>query len=42
MSTKDTKSEVFSYFNKVKGGFLAKSHAISLDKGLSNTFSHLF
>jgi len=28
--TKDKKSEVFRYFNKVKGDFLVRSHTISL------------
>jgi len=34
MSAKDKKSEVFSYFIKVKCEFLARSHTISLNKGL--------
>jgi len=34
MSAKDKKSEVFSYFSKVKCEFLAASHAIPLNKGL--------
>jgi len=34
MSAKDEKSEVFSYLKKVKGKFLARSHTISLNKGL--------
>jgi len=36
MSAKDKKSEVFSYFKKAKGDFLAnaRSHAISSNKGL--------
>jgi len=41
MSENDKKSEVFSYFWKVKCEFLARAHTISLNKGLSNTYSHL-
>jgi len=41
MSAKDKKSEGFRYFYKVKCEFLARSHAISLSKGLLNTSSHL-
>jgi len=41
MSVKDKKSEVFSYFKKVKSTFIAESHTISLNKGLLNTSSHL-
>jgi len=37
MSAKDPKSEVFSYFKKAKGDFLARSHVISSNKGLLNT-----
>jgi len=32
-NTKDKKSEVFSYFKKGKGKFLARSHTIFLSKG---------
>jgi len=39
MSAKHKKSEVFSYFKKVKGDFLAGSHIISLHKGV---FQHIF
>jgi len=39
MSAKDKKSEVFSYLKKVKRGFLARSHTISLNKGL---LKHIF
>jgi len=41
MSAKDKKSEVFSYFKKVKCEFLARSHAFYSNKGLLNTSSHL-
>jgi len=41
MNAKDKKSEVFNYFKKVKGEFLAKSHTISSNKELLNTPSHL-
>jgi len=41
MSAKYQQSEAFSYFKKVKCGFLARSHTISLNKGLLNTSSHL-
>jgi len=41
ISAKDKKSEVFSHFKKVKCEFLARSHTISLNKGLLNTSSHL-
>jgi len=41
MSAKDKKSEVFSYFKKVKCEFLARGHTISLNKGLLNISSHL-
>jgi len=41
MSAKDKKSEVFSYFWKVKCEFIASSHTLYLNKGLLNTSSHL-
>jgi len=41
MSAKYKKSEVFTYFTKVSGEFLARSHTISLNKGLLNASSHL-
>jgi len=41
ISAKDKKSEVFSYFMKVKCEFLARSHTVSLNKGLLNTSLHL-
>jgi len=37
MSAKDKKSEVFSYFKKAKGELLARSHAISSNKGVLST-----
>jgi len=37
MSAKDKKADVFSYFKKVKGDFRARSHTISLNKGILNT-----
>ena len=37
---KDKKSKIFSYFRKAKSGFLARSHTISSNKGLSN--AHTF
>jgi len=42
MSAKDKKSDVFSYFKRVKCEFPARRHTISLNKGLLNTSSHLF
>jgi len=33
MSAKDKKSDVFRYFKKAKGKFLARSHTISSNKG---------
>jgi len=41
MSAKDKKWEVFSYFQKAKGEFLARSYTISSNKLLSNTSHHL-
>jgi len=41
MGAKEKKSEVFSYFTKDKGEFLARSHTISSIKRLSNTSWHL-
>jgi len=41
MSTKDKTSEVFSYLKKVTCEFLARSHTVSLNNGLSNTSSRL-
>jgi len=41
MSAEDKKSDVFSYFEKGKGEFLAKNHTISLKKEFSYTSSHL-
>ena len=41
MSAKYKKSEVFSYFQQVKGEFHARSHTISLNKGIRN-FKHIF
>jgi len=41
MSVKDKKSELFSYFKKAKGEFLAGSHTISSNKGIFNTLWHL-
>jgi len=35
MSTKDKNSNIFSYFEKGKGEFLARSHTISLRKGIT-------
>jgi len=40
MSAKDKKSEVFSCFKK-SGEFIARSHTISVNKGLLNTSSLL-
>jgi len=37
MSAKDKNSEVFCYFEKAKGDFRARSHTVSLNKGLSTT-----
>jgi len=34
MRAKDKNSEVFSYFQKVNGEFLARGHTTSLNKGL--------
>jgi len=34
MNAKDKKAEVFSYFDKVNGEFLARSYNILLNKGL--------
>jgi len=41
VSAKDKNSEFFSYFEKVKGEFFAKSYSIYMNKGLSNTPWHL-
>jgi len=41
MSAKDKNSDVFTYFKKVRGEFLAKCPTISLNKGILNTSSHL-
>jgi len=41
VSAKDKNSEFFSYFEKVKGEFLAKRYSIYMNKGLSNTPWHL-
>jgi len=41
VSARSKKADVFSYFTKVKGKYLARSQTISLNKGLFNTYSHL-
>jgi len=41
ISAKYKKSDVFSYFTKVKSEFLARGHTISLNKGFLNTSSYL-
>jgi len=42
ISAKSKKSDVFSYFIKAKGDFLARGHTISLNKGFLNTSSFEF
>jgi len=41
MSAKEKKSEVFSYFEKVKCEFIAGIHTFYSNKGALSTFSHL-
>jgi len=41
VSAKDKKSELFSYFKKVKRECLARSHTIPLNKRLLNTSWYL-
>jgi len=40
LSAKDRNSQVFSYFQKIMGDFLARSHSISYNKGILKTSLH--
>jgi len=42
MNAQDENSEVFSYLQKVKGEFRARSHTLSYNKGILYSTLHLY